>query len=659
MFEFVEGQTYNVRDLLKVPFEVIFQAKEAKCIYLSFDDGVIESTSRECVHAHLLWEMYSIFPYIKVSKAHHIHAYRRRITPGVDGQILNKIKWDCTFECHKEGIYPSLEESCKKIYDITDKADAFYHRLRDYAVYVSSNDFIELQHQPELMDAMTKLREKNHVTDTDISGVYKVLKNVIETKKEIRRNTFVMTTKSESTKIGQLNKIAGPYGFVADVDSNIFKYPILDSLTTGITNIRDLIMESRTAAMSIFYQKHAMQQSEYLTRMLQLAAECVYRVHHTNCGTKRYLEVLIETTDDLKDFEGIWHLCPEEGIEKPITTKSFNLLKRVVRVRSVLFCELPDRYGVCAHCYGQMVHSLFPTDNVGQLAATVIQQKVTQMILSNKHLVSSASSDNIQLSANDQEYLYMNRGDDSRIFVNKNLKGANLRIRFPATEHLRLHDINYVDDISVLSPQRITKLDTLTFDILKGDTLVSSYPVSVSSKSQNAYFSKEVLAYMKKHGWDVDAAGNYELTLGNWDFDQPFLNLPKVQYSTPAHMKAIKEMLTTSDRTKDNKYSLSKAPNPAAALVAFHDLVKLRLNVNFSHLQTIILTYLCADPANFDYRIPIKKADGKLMPYKDIMVTRDMALAMAYENHYDTLKSMRSYVIEQRHPHPHNNALRG
>lgn len=131
-----------------------------------------------------------------------------------------------------------------------------------------------------------------------------------------------------------------------------------------------------------------------------------------------------------------------------------------------------------------------------------------------------------------------------------------------------------------------------------------------------------------------------------------------VQYSTPAHMMAVKEMLTT-DSSKENKHTISRYPNPSAALLAFHDLVKLRLNVNFSHLQTIILTYLCADPANFDFRIPAIKSTGKLMPYKDIMITRDFALAMSYEKHFDTFRSMRTYVIKQRHPHPHSNALRG
>src|SRR5690606_25951804 len=116
----------------------------------------------------------------------------------------------------------------------------------------------ELQQHPEISAAMTHLREKTVVVPADIPVVYNIIKKVIDNDKSIRRNALTLTTKSESTKIGQLNQCIGPKGFVADVDSNIFRKAILDSFTTGITSIRDLVMESRTAAMSIFYQKHAM-----------------------------------------------------------------------------------------------------------------------------------------------------------------------------------------------------------------------------------------------------------------------------------------------------------------------------------------------------------------------------------------------------------------
>ncbi len=658
MFQFEEERKYLVRDLLSVSVDEMFVSPEAARIYLQFDDGEIESTSRECIHARMCWEMYSIFPHIVVSKEHHLHAYRRRITPSTDGEILNKIQWDCTFLCHEHGIYPELAVSADKIYKITDMMDKLYHRLRKWAVFPSSIDFIELQHHPDIKKAMDFLREKPVVVPQDIPYVYTEIKKVIEYDKDYRRNAWVMGSRSEAVKLSQLNKEIGPYGFVADVDSVLFRKPIIDSLVTGITSIRDLIMESRTASMSIFYQKHAMQQSEYLTRMLQLAAECVFRVHKGDCGSHRYLEVPIRTRQDIKDMRGIWYLDPDTDTEKPITSKSLHLRNRVVRVRSVLHCQLPDRYGVCSRCYGQLADSLFGTDNVGHIAATVLQQIVTQMILSNKHLVASASSDSVKLSYDDQKFLSPSPDDPFKFFVNQALKGKRITISFAGSNATRLQDVMYIEDLSTTSPARLTQLEEIVFRIFKDDELLQEYPVRVSTNSQRAFFTLEMLEYIRKRGWEVDQSANYLLDLDQWDFNLPFVELPMVQYSTPAHMLAIKEMLTT-DSSKENRYTIAKYPNPSAALLAFHDLVKLRLSVNFSHLQTLMLTYLCEDPSNFDYRIPKVKSNGVMVPYKDIMVTRDFALAMSYEKHFDTFKSMRTYVIDQRHPHPHSNALRG
>ena len=661
-FQFQEGATYLVRDLVHVPISEMFASAEAAKIRLVFDDGEIESTSRECIHARHCWELYTIYPYWVVSKKHHLVAHKRRLQADTTDEILNDIRWACVFECQKHGIFPPLELSCDKMYEIVDAVDTLYHQLREYAVFIDGMDFIDLQHHPDIKAANDKLRSKSVVVPADIGFCYSTVKRVVDKDPEYQHRPLVMAGRSSSIKLPQLNKCVSPQGFLTDVDSVMFRKPVLDSLSTGITSIRDLIMESRTAAMSIFYQKHAMQQSEYLTRMLQLITECVYRVHKGDCGSKRYIEVPIRDMNDLRDMVGIWHLDPATGTEMPITKRSVHLTKSIVRVRSVLNCQVSDRYGVCSKCYGQLADSLFSTDNIGQMASTVLQRRVTQSILSNKHLVASAEGEMIRMSSDDQNFMRAQLDDASEFFFNPKLKGKRVTISFAADNAARLQDLMFLEDLSSASPMRLTQLETLIFRIYDGETLACEYPLMVSSPSQKAFFTIPMLEYIRTVGWSMDHNGMYQVSLDQWDYSTNIsaVGVPMVQYSTPAHMMAVKEMLTTSTEIgKENKYSISKFPNPTAALLAFHDLVKLRLNVNFTHIQTIVLTYLCSDPSNFDYRIPKLKSAGQLMPYNDVMVTRDIALAMSYQKHFDTFKSMRTHVIDQRHPHPHSNAMRG
>lgn len=661
-FQFQENEAYLVRDLIKVSIAEMRASPEAVNIKLIFDDGEIDSTSRECIHARICWDMYSIYPYQVVSKKHHLQNYRRRLTGDVTANILNDIQWACVFKCQEHGIFPDLAVSCEKIYEITDKMDALYHDLREYAVFIDGMDFIKLSHHPELRALNDGLREQPVVVPADIGKSYAKLKRIINTDPSCQHDSLVMGGRSSSVKVPSLNKCNCSQGFITDVDSVMFRKPVLDSFTTGITSIRDLIMESRTAAMSIFYQKHAMQQSEYLTRMLQLIAECVYRVHKGDCGSKKYIEVPIRDMNDLNDMIGIWHLDPRTGREAPITKRHIHLKGTIVRVRSVLNCQANDRYGVCSKCYGQLAESLFVTDNIGHIAATVLQRIITQSILSNKHLVASAEGELIKMSSDDQNFLCHQPDDVTEFYLNPRLRGKRVTMSFSANDASRLQDLNFLEDLDSASPMRLTQLETLTFRIFDGETLVVEYPVMVSSPSQKSFFTIPMLRYIRDNGWTMDVSGKYEISLDNWDYSAnvSVVGVPMVQYSTPAHMMAIKEMLTTSTEIgKENKYSISKFANPTAALLAFHDLVKLRLNVNFTHMQTIVLAYLCSDPDNFDYRIPKLKNTGQLVPYNDVMVTRDISLAMSYQKHFDTFKSMRTYVIDQRHPHPHSNAMRG
>lgn len=661
-FTFEEDGRYLVRDLIVLPVEDLINSPEVKNITLIFDDGEIPSTSRECIHGRICWDLYSIYPHIVVSKKHHLYSYGRKIEPETTDLILNDINWACVFECHKHGIYPDLEVYCKKVYQITDRFDKLYHELRHFSVFLTGKDFIDIHEHPEIISANEELRQKEHVVPADIGVVYSKISRVIHRDKDYKYYPIVMAARSSSVKIKQLYKNLGPQGILTDVDSVMFRKPVLDSLVTGITSIRDLTMESRSAAMSIFYQKDAMQQSEYLTRMVQLIAECVYRVHPGDCGSRNYVEVPIRNVKDINDMRGIWRWNPETETEEVITKKSLGLINSIVKVRSVLTCRVSDRYGFCSRCYGDLAYSLFKEDNVGHLAGTVIQRIVTQSILSNKHLVASANGELITLSGDDTRFMMTQFDDPSEFYFNPKLAGKKVTISFSPEDAARIQDITFLEDLDSASPMRLTQLETLTFRVYDEDVMVVEYPLSVSSPSQKSFFTIAFLKYIRDNGWSVDPKGKYEVKLDNWDFstNTSVVGMPMVQYNTPAHMKAIKELLTTSnDNVKDKKYSIANFPNPKAALLALHDLIKLRLSVNFTHVQVIVIAYLCANPDDFDYRIPKLKEEGKLVPYSEVMVHRDIALAMSFQKHYDTFKSMRTHVIDQRHPHPHSNAMRG
>jgi hypothetical protein len=150
---------------------------------------------------------------------------------------------------------------------------------------------------------------------------------------------------------------------------------------------------------------------------------------------------------------------------------------------------------------------LFPTDNIGHIGATVLQRIITQSILSNKHLVASAEGELIRMSSDDQNFLKPQLDDVTEFYLNPRLKRKRVTMSFAAADAVRLQDLMFLEDLDSASPMRLTQLETLTFRIYDGETLVVEYPVLVSSPSQKSFFTIPMLRYIREHGWGVASNG--------------------------------------------------------------------------------------------------------------------------------------------------------
>lgn len=657
---FVENGRYNARELLNIPLEQYLQpgADTPGWFEVVCDDGSIFTDAREMIYTRHLWELYQYFPNITIKMSHHFASMEGVFEPNTPDVLLNRILWDCIDVCNSAGVSVDKPFLCDRIYRIAGMLFRFYQNIPEQVVSINILDYIDVMDQPPIHNAMIDLRQKDQPKSTDISKVYSTIKRTIETSEEIADNALVLAFHSKSIKAEQLYKCIGPNGFITDVDSHIFRYPVLDSFVSRLTQIEDILMESRTAAMSIFYQSRAMQDSEYLTRQLQLIAECVWRIHHTDCGSKRYLELPVPDGKNLNDLKGVYYLDPADGVEKLIPINDRNLRGTIIKIRSPLTCQIPDRYGVCARCYGQLAESLMPGDNIGHIAATILQKKQTQRILSNKHLVGSASVEHYRITGQDTNYL-VNAKEGSAFYVNPALKDyERVCIVFEEKDAQKIQEIEHLSDLRATSPGRLSSLNAVAFYIFRGDTLINNYIVKTSDESRKAYFTVEFLEYLRKYRWKHNVGGEYVVDLTHWDYRKPIMDMPQVQYSTPAHMMAVKTYFT-SGRTA-GKNTIAMASSPTAALIELYTLVRAHLDVHITHLQILVLAMMVADPKNNDYRIPVLKHTGTLASYNDIMARRDSALAMAYEDHFSGFFSkVDTYIIEHRHPHPFTRLLAG
>lgn len=654
---FVLDGKYNARDLIQIPLEQFTVGlPDVDGFWVVCDDGEIYSTTREMIYTRFLWELYAQFPISVIKMEHHL-SDQDEFVPSTPDKIMNSIFWDCFTLCKAKGLAFDTTVITHRMYTIADQLFEFYRDLPEMVMSINIMDYIDIMHDEDIHKALVDIHSKERVIPADISRVYKVINTTMENKESIEDSPLVVAHRSRSIKPAQFNKCIGPNGFITDVDSHMFRHPVLDSFVSRLTQPEDLLMESRTAAMSIFYQSKAMQDSEYLTRQLQLECEVIWRVHvGMDCGSKEYLPLYVPEGKKPTDLSGKWYLDPNDDTEKLIPVDDRNIRGTFINVRSSAFCKLGDRYGVCERCYGLLTDSIMPGDNIGHIAATVMQKKVTQNILSNKHLVGSASVEPFVFRGEDLDYLE-NMKDSSKFLLSQRLKGINgkLEIIFREKEASKIQEIFFLDDIDTLSPMRLTSLTSVRFIITPADTIVRHYEIGTSTESRRAYFTAEFLTYMRSRKNKVDSDGNYIVDLSDWNFKNPIMDMPMVQYSTPAHMQEIKRVLTSS-----GEGTLSACKTPAEAINKLWHLVRSRLDVNIAHIELLVVAAMAEDPKNNDYRIPRDKTKGKLVPYNDIMASRDSALAMAYENHYSSFFSkIDTYIIKHRMVHPFNKLLRG
>lgn len=657
----VDGQTYSVRDLCQYPTAMFEDLPDAN-VFLAFDDGVIPSSVRELIHARFCWDLYQYTPRPAVLKHHHSSREKSGVNPMTVSEILNDIFWDSKALSDAEGLPIDVDNLCYQQYCIIDRIDSFVRRkLGEYVVSFTIRDFHDVIEAEPVKEAQELLDSKEYVIGSDITRVYKTISKVVERDERFSNHPLGMAARSKSIKMAQLHKCVGPNGFVTDVDSFIFQRPVRSSFARGLQHLVDVAIESRTSAMSLYYQTDAMSESEYLTRRLQSAVSVVTRVHRgVDCGSRNYLPFTVPIQGNLADLMGKWYYDPETETEKVIMTKGLDIRGSVIHIRSPLTCQLGDRSGCCERCYGLLAESLMDGDNVGQLAATDLQEKQTQRILSNKHLVGSANVDIFTFSEGDSKWLFTME-DISEIFLNRTLKGKRILLSFNQKEAARLQDIMFVERLEEISPTRLTRLEHVKMSLVEEDAIVAETVIKVSTTTRCAFFTTEALRYIKAKGWNVGAKGEYLIDLTDWDADLPLMDMPPVQFSTPAHMMAVRDFLTLGvDPKYDYRNRLAMAPTAAAALSAFYDLVQSSLRVNLAHLEIIVLAYMVESIENSDYRIPRDKSKGKIATYNDIMYNRDIALAISYEAHFKYLfQRLSTFTQEKRQPHPFAQLLVG
>tara|TARA_Y100001956_G_scaffold82973_1_gene107760 strand:- start:151561 stop:153546 length:1986 start_codon:yes stop_codon:yes gene_type:complete len=535
-----------------------------------------------------------------------------------------------------------------------------------YVTTLNADDYLAVINHPGVRDAVEELQS------VDFSKHVNLLNAEHHVNKAQRKVEKILTSDDESlqgtrlyelTRSGQVDKVqvikqVCCVGMCCDINSRIFKIPVVNSYALGMRDHYSFLIESRSSSRALAYQKSPLEAVEYANREFQILTDSLCNLHrHEDCGTTTTIPWMIEK-QDLKVMNGLYYCFKpnQGGFDDYIRPTDDHLIGKTVWLRTTLTCQHADENGVCETCFGRLGMQVPNGTNLGHASIVVLGSNAAQKVLSLKHVEGSANSMKIVFPEDVQRWLYA-ASEESNIYINSPEKGGNLKLLI---KQEYLPNIGFIEttDICRLEPSMISKVQKMTIEIIDSDGDVDTLPIDIQVAARDSYLTMHMLAYAKRKGYNRRADGHIEIDLSDWDYDFPALEVPRRQASMLDFLAEIKAEI--QNRAGSDKLKEDITPSYLSAVLRqFSDLVMKQFNINLTHLATILRSTMAVDPKSKDYRIPNDIEDASFAKYRDIVFGRNIATSLSYQEITGFLYNENSFRKDNKMVHPHDAAIFG
>lgn len=200
----------------------------------------------------------------------------------------------------------------------------------------------------------------------------------------------------EGINVKQFKEFMINIGTKPDGNGKIFNSIINSSYANGgLSSLTDFKIEGNTGRVAELYKKKNVGDSGHLSRLVGLnnTDTRIFPDPKYSCNTKNYIHITIKNSIMLDMYKNRWYKETPNGIEKKMSSNPIkyesHLIGKSLYFRSPMTCASHARGdGVCYKCYGDLAYTNSDI-NIGKIAAEIIWSKLTQMLLSAKHLLES------------------------------------------------------------------------------------------------------------------------------------------------------------------------------------------------------------------------------------------------------------------------------
>lgn len=619
----------HVRELLNfTPVQVMLGLK--RNFNLIFEDGKsLMLSSKEMVVNRFMWELIRVVvPTLPLISTYSVNNY---FTNGIyTSKSLNSMFEDMfrdivTHVDNRE-ILPAMYEKMYRIFN--DIYNDLVNENTQYALSLNILDFLEIQFDKRLIDSIVNVA--NEKTNDSIQASYAVLDDIIYNKPSLRNNPVAIGYMAKTINPNQVKQLLGPRGYITEINSKIFQYPVASSLTLGLRNLYDLTVESRSSAKALFMSTKAIQNTEYTSREMQLGCMSVERLVDGDCGNNDYLPwrvrgVMEMGKSDIDNLLGTKFYNEETGKEEFITPKHKHLEGKTILLRTANKCRHPDKNSICTGCFGQLSYNVHKNYGLGHLASATQGQYVSQAVLSTKHHTMSAVTAAIVLGVVASQWFNVKTKNNYAFKPNiiKNVKGkVNMIIN--QNDGFGIKDLHKGVDVYKLNPQWVTKIESFILQVIPDNGKEEFFPIIVKDGNKYGSFSYEFLDYITKTGYTLDDADRYVINLDGWTSTTNILSLPQIEFNFLALNNAIKSKF---------KYMSSKngTNTPESMITSIFDLVNSKLNINIKLIEVMVYAFTVDSVKNDNFDMGRNSVNPEMTGIYNIIGRRSLGGIYAHE----------------------------
>ena len=569
----------------------------------------------------------------------------KAITAGSISDIQSRYYFLILVSLNKNGVDMAKLKHMKIVREFAANVNWFYNLIcrymNAYMPFMDALGLARLCENPPIKKLIeTKIDDKvgTQVAEKMIRAQTNELVGYLS-KPGLDSNILLPYMAAKTLKKNQIPHEILKYGPRSDVDDSMCRHIINESSFSGIKTAADFGIESLSAKKCAFLNKTVLKKSQYFNRKTRLAGTLLPNLYIGSCGSTMTIPFYIKP-----EFAKNMYYRSIEEDGKIVQLNKDNITQYVgktVHLFSIFGCKHTD--GFCERCAGFRyypehnigLHHFLPEDiHVGLLSVSQLMSRVTQKILSNKHLIDTNSK---TYTLPENTSAYMNISGDNAIFWNpgmsKKMKGYSLRIPSDSMGHIS-------DLILDVLPAAETYSKIPYVDIMKDDTIVDTiYMKEDKGESFVPYLSEDMLEYMRDQYSNIEYRDNgYVVPMSDFNMKKPFMNFVVMNDDLISYVNRFKTFIS-----KDimNYNSVSRC------LSDFADVVYHKSELNLFYLEVILRALNSVSPT--DYHIPvITDPDNTSFIRLDEKVTEAaISLKLAQEQVYKYLQNPRSMLYEK------------